>query len=435
MKPSALLAVAFALLAGLYVGSPAARAAAPAVGDAVPPLGVESLMNAPDGASADWEKLKGKVVVVEFWATWCGPCVAAIPHMNELAERFADKGVAFLSITAEPKETIDAFTKRLAMKSWIGLDPDGSAFEAFAVRGIPRTIIVGKDGKVLADTYPTFVKAEHLEAALRGERPDLPVRPGDDVEIEPLRPTSGPSAAAETPAAIVEAWVRPAAKSDGRQNSMMGGNVITITNADATDLVNQAYNGRMAGARLSLEAELPEGRYDLYISVPVARSFQVDELLWDTVAFAFGLQKEVQERDTDVYLLRTRPGEKGKLPPVETGPEVDLTQYGADVLGLDIRGAKMWSLVFKLDNFVGRPLLDDTARRDAFDVKVDLPTWRDGRPPSLEELNAPLAEVGLELVPARRSLPYTVVTRRPTSQELYEAKQRAATRPSTRPAE
>ena len=104
--------------------------------------------------------------------------------------------------------------------------------------------------------------------------------------------------------------------------------------------MEQAYNGRNAGARLALEAELPEGSYDLYISVPVARSFQVDELLWDTVAFAFGLQKEVQERDTDVYLLRTRPGEEGKLPPVEPGPEVDLTQYGADALGLDIRGGE-----------------------------------------------------------------------------------------------
>ena len=225
MKPKPLVAVALWLV---FVASQAAHAAGPKVGDAAPPLGVETLLNAPDGASAEWDKLAGKVVVVEFWATWCGPCVSAIPHMNELATEFADKGVVFVSITDEPKETIDAFTKRLAMKSWVGLDPDGSASEAFAVHAIPRTIVVGKDGKVLADTYPTFVKAEHLEAALRGERPDLPVRPSNDVEIEPLRPTSGPSAAAETPAAIVEAWVRPAAKPDGPQNSMMGGNVITI---------------------------------------------------------------------------------------------------------------------------------------------------------------------------------------------------------------
>ena len=45
------------------------------------------------------DSLKGKVVVLEFWTTWCGPCVAAIPHLNELSEKYADKPVQFIAIS------------------------------------------------------------------------------------------------------------------------------------------------------------------------------------------------------------------------------------------------------------------------------------------------------------------------------------------------
>ena len=60
----------------------------PQVGEAPPPLGLETILQAPLGTQASWAILKGKVVVLEFWATWCGPCIAAFPHLNEMAEQF-----------------------------------------------------------------------------------------------------------------------------------------------------------------------------------------------------------------------------------------------------------------------------------------------------------------------------------------------------------
>jgi WD40 repeat protein/thiol-disulfide isomerase/thioredoxin/tRNA A-37 threonylcarbamoyl transferase component Bud32 len=116
----------------------------------------------PPGVSAeDWlntdrpptlEGLKGKVVVVEFWATWCGPCVAGIPHLNELHDDYGPKGLAILSFTDQSKQGIENFMKRTPMKYVIG---SGSELAAeYGVEGLPHAFVIGRDGKLVWDGDP-----------------------------------------------------------------------------------------------------------------------------------------------------------------------------------------------------------------------------------------------------------------------------------------
>jgi thiol-disulfide isomerase/thioredoxin len=115
----------------------------------------------PDVSAKDWlntdnaptlAKLKGKVVVVEFWATWCGPCVAGIPHLNKLHEDHAGKGLAILSFTDQSKKGIDSFLKGTAMKYVIGTGSELAA--EYGVSGIPHAFIIGRDGKLLWEGNP-----------------------------------------------------------------------------------------------------------------------------------------------------------------------------------------------------------------------------------------------------------------------------------------
>src|SRR5215475_12511717 len=71
------------------------------LGDPAPPLNLAEVLQAPKDANTTWESLRGKVVVLDFWATWCGPCVASIPHWNELSQKFRDQPVVFLAISDE----------------------------------------------------------------------------------------------------------------------------------------------------------------------------------------------------------------------------------------------------------------------------------------------------------------------------------------------
>ncbi len=140
-------------------------------GDTAPPITLEAISNAPDGVeSLSWDDFGDKLVVLEFWGTWCGPCVAAIPHLNELAEHAGDR-VAFLAVTFEGKAKIDAFREKQPMRAIIGHDTDKSMPSAFGVRGWPTTFLI-RGGKVLFRGSPSKVSAEML-AALSAENLDL----------------------------------------------------------------------------------------------------------------------------------------------------------------------------------------------------------------------------------------------------------------------
>lgn len=143
------------------------------IGQTAPELGMEKYLQAPEGEKS-LSALKGKVVVLEFWATWCAPCVAEIPHLNQLSEEFRDKQVQFISVTDEGEDIIAPFLKRQEMKSWIGLDTDRSAFEAYGVRGIPRTFLIDQEGIIAASLHPVGLSSDIIKKVIKGEKIERP---------------------------------------------------------------------------------------------------------------------------------------------------------------------------------------------------------------------------------------------------------------------
>ncbi len=112
--------------------------------------------------------LKGKVVVVEFWATWCGPCVAGIPHLNDLHKKHAGDGLVILSLTDQTGAPVEKFVdgKGDGMSYAVGLGSEAGA--AYGVTGIPHAFLIGRDGKLIWHGHPAgddFVQL--LEAALK----------------------------------------------------------------------------------------------------------------------------------------------------------------------------------------------------------------------------------------------------------------------------
>ena len=156
------------MTAALVLGAP------PKIGDRAPELAIETMLKGPTDNDLSWEALKGQAIVLEFWATWCGPCIGAIPHLNELAEEFSDQPVRFVSITDEEESTIEPFLKSQPIAGWVGLDLDRSVFRDYAVLGIPATVLVDREGVIQAVTQPHHVTKTVLLDLLAGRRPDVP---------------------------------------------------------------------------------------------------------------------------------------------------------------------------------------------------------------------------------------------------------------------
>lgn len=116
-------------------------------GDAAPDFTVEMV----DGQKITLSQLKGKVVIINFWATWCPPCRQEMTHVQkEIIDRFKGKDVVFLPISrGEKKLVVEAFRKKENYTFPMGLDPQQTIYKKYASNYIPRNFVVGKDGKVI----------------------------------------------------------------------------------------------------------------------------------------------------------------------------------------------------------------------------------------------------------------------------------------------
>jgi peroxiredoxin len=137
------------------------------------------------GTQISLKQYHGKLVFLNFWATWCIPCREEMPAMEQLHQTFQSQGLAILAVDLkESPEKVKAFFDQHGLSFTALLDKSGSVFRDYVVMGLPTTYLIGRDGKLLARGVGgrdwTRVEGKDL---IRGLLADGPAQPQSDLSI------------------------------------------------------------------------------------------------------------------------------------------------------------------------------------------------------------------------------------------------------------
>jgi peroxiredoxin len=164
-NPLALMIVAFVIAFGIYVGYHKARreggpSFAPKVATSTiaPDFSLEAL----DGKTVHLSDLRGKAVLLNFWATWCGPCKIEMPWFVELQNQYASQGLQIVGVAMDDasKEDIAKFTKDMGVNYPILIGKEAVGDQYGGVPALPESFIIGRDGKIVDKILGLRGKAE-----------------------------------------------------------------------------------------------------------------------------------------------------------------------------------------------------------------------------------------------------------------------------------
>lgn len=130
-------------------------------------------LSAADGKPVQLSALRGKLVYLDFWASWCAPCRKSFPWMNAMQEKYGAAGLAVLGINVDQRRPdAERFLAQVPAQFAVAYDPQGSSPKLYAIKGMPSSLLIDPQGRVLR-VHAGFrdEDRDELEAAIRAALP------------------------------------------------------------------------------------------------------------------------------------------------------------------------------------------------------------------------------------------------------------------------
>ena len=151
----------------VFLALPASARPSPSAGMGARPAPAFSLPGRTGTVCLD--SLRGRVVYVDFWASWCEPCRRSFPWLNSLRERYADRGLTIVAVNLDKdRRAADDFLERFPASFLVAYDPAGKSAEAYRVSAMPSSFLIGPTGTLLS-SHAGFDprKADQVEALIQ----------------------------------------------------------------------------------------------------------------------------------------------------------------------------------------------------------------------------------------------------------------------------
>jgi uncharacterized protein (TIGR03435 family) len=383
-----------------------AHAATLTIGQPAPVLTFTQIYGAEHGTKTDWPSLRGKVVVLEFWATWCAPCIAEIPHLNDLAKSLSASPIQFISVDDEDSATVEPFIAKKPMSGWVGLSK--AVFDAYGVQERPTTVVVDTRGNIAAILRPDQLDKDQLVALSAGKSVVFPTNtlPPEIAEAQ-KKAMAAAVAAAKTPSAkstvkpLFEISITPG-DPDGitmmSSESDTNGGPSAYSMSNATLFMLVPWATAIPAKRITFHGDFRKPHYNVHLTAPNLDIKALSPALELAVASAAGLRITHSSAEEDVWVLQATPQAAARLTPT-------VSAHGS-MCFVDPRSNQLNMVKTSLDDLapaleqaIGAPVVNESGIKGEFDATFTLPKDNPEAAKAALEVN-----LGLTLVKARRTI-------------------------------
>ena len=347
----------------------------PHPGSAAPQLHFDHVLQGPSAAQLTLLSLRGKVVVLEFWATWCAPCIGEIPVLNKLQADVDSQKVQILSVDDEDPAVVQSFLKKHTMAGWVAQDTSGKLLLAYGVTARPATVVIDGSGKVIStDVPPNMLQAAQLMKLAAGEPVTFAGKSDPQTQailqaataqafqqqglISQL-PEGGSGVSitvAESPADGVEpdTHVMKQSPSD-----------IDITNASPVELL--VFGAGISRTRIDIDGTLPRTIYNLHAHLKGAGAHDLMEAVLLAWKSATGLQIQRSTQPVPSLVLRSTPQTESLLEKSSYG---GMAYYDSKAKVLHCMNAPMSELSSAMETALKTPVIDETGLDDRLSLTL-----------------------------------------------------------------
>ncbi len=389
------------------------------VGQPAPSLNFTDLLQAPVGAKTDWPSLRGKVVVLEFWATWCGGCIVEIPHLNDLIQSLSPDKVQFIAVDDEDPAVVKKFLTTMPINGWLGLDTTKQIIKAYQAQVRPLTVVVDTQGRIAGILNPSLLTKEQLVALAGGKSVSFPVNEMAAIRDEAFKQAklAADSTATGTdgPKPLFDISIRPG---DPAGKMMMVHRPSKKDDSYTYDALNLPLSlllqnaAGIADSRLVIHADKGE-KYSLHVSAPGGDLNDLAPAIQLAIVAASRRKLSHVSTMEEAYLLQTTPKAASLLTPAEGKMSFCFYQSGNGKLMM--MKSTLDSLASSLEDALNVPVVNETGITGEFTANLDLPKG------DFEAAKAALEKnLGLTLVKAQRSIERLVLDPLPVPEKTVD---------------